>query len=63
MTDRQWDRSWYTPGDWALPTWWTAGVQVRGAVPMTHAQQQAFYSGPFVRDVLGHSGGLTTLPK
>ena len=64
MNDRlTWDRTWYRPGDWSLPAWWTDGVLVRGNTRMTHAEQSAFYNGRFVREVLGHTGGITTLPR
>lgn len=55
--------NWYEPGDWELPAWWTDGVLVRGTQRMTHAEQVAFYGGRFVREVMGHEGGITTLPK
>ena len=57
-----WEHSdWYRPGNWALPRWWTDGPPVRGG-RATHAEQTVFYNGPFVRDVLGHTGGMTTPP-
>ena len=52
---------WYRPGDWSLPKWWTDHPPVRGNVS-THADQVQFYSGPFVRNVLGHAGGHTRPP-
>jgi hypothetical protein len=58
----QWDHSWYRPGNWALPSWWTAGVPMRVGYKPTAAEQAYFYDSPFVRNVLGHSGGMTTLP-
>ncbi len=63
MARMMWDHSWYSPGDWALPKWWTDGVNVRGSARMTHAEQREFYESRFVRDVLGHNGGITTLPR
>ena len=54
--------SWYRPGDWSLPTWWTSGPPMRDAVRATMADQDYFYNSPFVRNVLGHKGGMTTLP-
>jgi len=53
---------WYTPGDWALPKWWTGGVVMRTGHKATTADQVQFFNGPFVRNVLGHTGGMTTLP-
>jgi len=44
-----------------LPAWWTSGLPVRGGV-YTREDEIAFYSSDFVRDVLGHTGGITTLP-
>ena len=58
-----WERSsWYRPGDWALPGWWTSGPPVRDG-RATYEEQVVFYNGWFVREVLGHKGGMTTLPK
>lgn len=56
------DNTWYKPGDWKLPTWWTAGVQVRVGFTPTYADQVYFYNGPFVKNVLNHTGGMTKLP-
>ncbi len=53
--------SWYQPGSWSLPKWWTEGPPIRGGVA-THAQQVTFFSGAFVRNVLKHQGGIDTLP-
>ena len=53
---------WYVPGDWSLPKWWTDGPVARGNGRLTHAEQVTFYSSPFVRNVLQHSGGITSLP-
>lgn len=58
----QFDHTWYTPGDWSLPDWWTAGVPMRVGHRATTADQHHFYNGPFVRNVLGHKGGMTTPP-
>ena len=52
----------YKAGDWQLPKWWTQGPPVRDR-KATHAEQVAFYESRFVRDVLGHNGGITTLPR
>lgn len=57
-----WDSTWYRPGNWALPRWWTDGVVMRTGFQPTTADQQYFYNGPFVRNVLNHTGGMTTLP-
>jgi hypothetical protein len=53
---------WYEPGDWSLPGWWTDGPPVRDNEPLNHAEMTAFYSSPFVRNVLGHKGGITKPP-
>jgi len=45
---------------WSLPAWWTE-MPTRKGRP-THDEQTAFYSGWFARKVLGHEGGITTLP-
>lgn len=63
MTHRtQFDHTWYTPGNWSLPAWWTSGVPMRTGHKATKADQEYFYNGPFVRNVLGHTGGLTKTP-
>jgi hypothetical protein len=54
---------WYTPGDWALPRWWTDDPPARAGYRCTHAEQAAFYGGRFVREVLGHTGGITCTPE
>ena len=54
--------SWYRPGNWALPAWWTSDAPVRDA-PASFDDNNTFFNGPFVRNVLGHKGGMTTLPK
>jgi len=54
--------SWYKPGPWRLPAWWTSMPPGRKG-RLTHAEQAAFYSGWFVRDILGHKGGITVLPE
>lgn len=60
---KEWDRSeWYEPGDWKLPRWWTNGPPVRNGERATREEQETFYNSPFVRDVLGHKGGITTPP-
>lgn len=56
------DHTWYTPGDWALPQWWTNGVVMRTGHKPSTADQHYFYNSPFVRNVLGHTGGMTTPP-
>jgi len=56
-----WNNTWYSPGDWALPAWWTSGVPMRSGRATT-ADQRHFMNGPFVRNVLGHTGGMTVLP-
>ena len=53
---------WYTPGDWKLPRWWTAGPPVRTGHKATYQELEEFYTGPFVVNVLGHTGGMTTPP-
>ncbi len=57
-----WSHSWYSPGDWALPDWWTEGSPARSG-RMTHSEQTDFYASPFIVNVIGHSGGITTLPR
>lgn len=48
----------------SLPRWWTNGPPVRvGEAPYTHEELTAFYASDFVRNVLGHEGGITTLPR
>ncbi|MHC4302432.1 MAG: hypothetical protein ACYS7Y_34670 [Planctomycetota bacterium] len=54
---------WYVPGDWKLPAWWTDGVLVRGSTRMTHREQENFYAGRFMREVIGHQGGIYVLPR
>jgi len=54
--------SWYKPGKWKLPDWWLNGDNGRKGI-LTYSEQKAFYSGSFCRNVLNHSGGITTLPK
>lgn len=58
-----WSHSWYEPGDWELPQWWTAGVTVRQGFATTFEDQQYFYNSNFVRNVLKHEGGMNRLPK
>ena len=58
----QWDHSWYRPGAWTLPGWWTNGPPVRNGGRATREEQETFYNGWFVREVLGHTGGLTRPP-
>jgi len=53
--------TWYRPGDWSLPAWWTTVPPGRGG-KLTHAEQEEFYNGRFAREVLGHKGGLTRAP-
>ncbi|KKK50082.1 hypothetical protein LCGC14_3128550, partial [marine sediment metagenome] len=36
--------SWYKPGDWSLPNWWTSMPPSKKG-KLTHAEQVAFYSG------------------
>lgn len=48
-------------GDWKLPRWWTEGPWHRDG-RLNHAEQVVFYNGAFVRNVLKHEGGITTLP-
>jgi len=52
----------YPAGDWKLPKWWTDGAPYRIGYKPTYEDHVAFYSGPFVTKVLGHKGGITTLP-
>lgn len=54
---------WYQPGDWQLPKWWTGGVLVRTGHKATYEDQQNFYNSDFVKNVLNHKGGMTTLPS
>lgn len=56
-----WDSSWYRPGDWGLPGWWTSMPPGRKG-GLTNAEQEVFYTSWFMREVLGHTGGLRTLP-
>ena len=51
----------YRPGDWSLPLWWTEGTSGRNG-RLTRAEQEVFYNGWFCRKVLGHTGGLTRHP-
>ena len=53
---------WYSPGDVLLPRWWTDGPPLRSGETYTYQEIADFYSGPFVVNVLGHTGGITTLP-
>ena len=53
---------WYSPGDVLLPRWWTDGPPLRVGETYTYQEIADFYSGPFVVNVLGHTGGITTLP-
>jgi hypothetical protein len=53
---------WYEPGDWVLPRWWTDGPPHRDNGRYSHQELENFYSSPFVVNVLGHKGGITTLP-
>ena len=64
MSERfDWERSsWYVPGDWSLPRWWTNGPPARDG-RATFEEHKAFYSSRFVREILGHDGGITTLPR
>ena len=52
----------YEPGDWCLPEWWTSDPPVRRGHKVTTTEVRAFYDGDFVKNVLGHEGGITTLP-
>jgi len=54
---------WYKPGNWNLPDWWTDYPPASRGHRCTHAEQTVFYNGWFVREVLKHEGGITTLPK
>ena len=58
----QWSHSWYRPGNWSLPRWWTDGPAMRDG-RATHAEQAQFYNSDFVRNVLGHDGGMKTPPQ
>lgn len=53
---------WYEPGDWKLPGWWTQGPPMRIGHTATYQELEMFYNGPFVVNVLGHTGGMTKLP-
>jgi hypothetical protein len=57
-----WSHSWYEPGNWKLPEWWISDIPTRGD-RSTWQEQNQFYSGPFVRNVLGHTGGISIPPK
>ena len=46
-----------------LPRWWTDNPPASRGHVCTHAELVAFYSGPFVVNVLGHTGGINTLPS
>jgi hypothetical protein len=52
----------YDKGDWNLPKWWTDYPPVKEG-RVTYEEQVKFYNGKFVREVLGHKGGITSLPK
>ena len=54
--------SWYKPGDWSLPNWWTSMPPSKKG-KLTHTEQVAFYSGWFVREILGHKNGITVFPE
>jgi len=54
---------WYEPGNWSLPDWWTDWPPARSGHKWTYQELETFYSGWFVIEVLGHTGGMTTLPK
>jgi hypothetical protein len=58
----QYSHTWYRPGDWKLPGWWTEMPPGRSG-KLTHSQQTDFYNGAFVRNVLGHTGGMTRPPR
>ena len=53
--------TWYAPGDWSLPDWWTSMPPGRTG-GLTRAEQKAFYGSLFARQVLGHHGGIAKLP-
>ena len=53
---------WYEPGNWALPRWWTDGPPIRTGFKATYQELETFYTSPFMVNVLGHTGGMTTLP-
>ena len=58
----QYNNTWYQPGDWKLPKWWTDLPPARND-RMTRDEQKAFYEGSFVVVVLGHCGGITRPPR
>ena len=52
----------YLAGDWRLPKWWTSDPPVRTGYTCSYQELVKYYSSPFVVNVLGHKGGITTLP-
>ena len=58
----QYSHSWYRPGNWALPDWWTEGPPTRGG-RATREEQEIFYTGAFAICILGHTGGMTRPPR
>lgn len=45
-----------------LPRWWTDYPPARPGHRWTYQELENFYNGAFVREVLGHKGGMTVMP-
>ena len=45
-----------------LPGWWTKYPPARPGHRWTYQELENFYNGDFVREVLGHTGGMTVIP-
>ena len=45
-----------------LPSWWTDYPPARPGHRWTYQELENFYNGWFVREVLGHKGGMTVMP-
>lgn len=54
---------WYRPGNYSLPKWWTGGVCIRVGYKPTFEDQEYFYNSRFMKEIIGHKGGMTQLPK
>ena len=59
---KDWSHSWYTPGDWKLPAWWTDELPTRDG-RSSHADQVRHFNSHWVVNVLGHDGGITRAPS
>jgi len=58
----EYNHTWYNPGDWKLPGWWTNGPPGRDG-RATYEEQVGFYGSEFVQKTLGHRGGMTSPPQ